>query len=249
MYDLRPVINYDVLRPGENQASGGNPDLKPYRSDNYDLSLEWYFAQASYASIGGFRKNIKDFVSSEYYNLPQHIVNSENLAAYPGGVIDFLFHAPTNSQSAYAEGLELALQHSLTWLPWPFDGLGFNANATFMHSSAVLNAANTGSNFALTGLGNSQNFIIFYEKGPVGVRFAYSYRDTFLSGTAPITYTKGYGQLDAQASYKITDNVLVTFAVANLTNAVQQQYDRYVNEFDSLNEFGRRYSAGVRVSF
>jgi hypothetical protein len=43
--------------------------------------------------------------------------------------------------------------------------------------------------------------------------------------------------------------VLVTFAVANITNAVQQTYDRYVNEFDSLNQFGRRYSAGVRVNF
>jgi iron complex outermembrane recepter protein len=249
MFDLRPVINYDVLRPGENQASGGNPDLKPYLSDNYDLSLEYYFAKASYASIGGFRKNIKDFVSDAYTTLPQHIVNSANLPAYPNGVVDFLFNAPTNSQSAYAEGLELALQHSLTWLPSPFDGLGFNANATFMHSSAQLNAANTNSNFALTGLGNSQNFIVFYEKGPVGVRFAYNYRDAFLSGTAPITYTKAYGQLDAQASYKVTDYMLLTFAVANITNAVEQTYDRYVNEFDSLNEFGRRYSVGVRVNF
>jgi iron complex outermembrane receptor protein len=81
------------------------------------------------------------------------------------------------------------------------------------------------------------------------VRFAYNYRDAFLSGTAPIEHTKAYGQLDGQASYKVMDNVLVTFAVANITNAVQQRYDRYVNEFDSLNEFGRRYSAGVRVNF
>ena len=249
MYDLRPVINYNVLRPLEMQASGGNPDLKPYLSDNYDLSLEWYFSRASYASIGAFRKNIKDFVTNQYTNLVQNIINSQNLALYPGGVVNFQFNEPTNSQSAYAEGLELALQHTFTWLPSPFDGLGFNANATFMHSDAVLDAANTASTFALTGLGNSQNFIVFYEKGPVGVRVAYNYRDAFLSGTAPITHTKGYGQLDAQASYKITDNVLVTLAAANLTNAVQQTYDRYANEFDSLNEFGRRYSAGVRVSF
>jgi iron complex outermembrane receptor protein len=188
-------------------------------------------------------------VSDAYYNLPQHIANSANLPAYPDGIVNFLFNAPTNSQSAYAEGLELALQHTLSWLPAPFDGLGFNANATFMHSDAELNAANTSSNFALTGLGNSQNFIVFYEKGPVGVRFAYNYRDTFLSGTAPITYTKAYGQLDAQASYKVTDYMLLTFAVANITNAVQQTTDRYENEFDSLNEFGRRYSAGVRVNF
>jgi hypothetical protein len=43
--------------------------------------------------------------------------------------------------------------------------------------------------------------------------------------------------------------MLLTFAVANITNAVEQTYDRYVNEFDSLNEFGRRYSVGVRVNF
>ena len=249
LYDLRPVVSYNTLRPGELEASGGSPDLKPYLSDNYDLSLEWYFAQASYASIGGFRKNIKDFVSDAYYNLPVHIANSANLALYSSGIANFLFNAPTNGNSAYAQGLELALQHSLTWLPWPFDGLGFNANATFMHSNAELNSANTNTNFALTGLGNSQNYIVFYEKGPVGVRFAYNYRDAFLSGTAPVTHTKGYGQLDAQATYRITDNVLVTLAAANITNAVQQQYDRYVNEFDSLNEFGRRYSAGVRVNF
>ena len=249
LYDLRPVVSVNTLRPLDLQASGGNPNLKPYLSDNYDLSFEWYFAQSSYASLGGFRKNIKDFVSDAYFNLPIHIANSANLPLYSNGIANFLYNAPTNGQSAYAEGLELALQHTLTWLPWPFDGLGFNANATFMHSNAIANAANTTTNFALTGLGNSQNFIVFYEKGPVGVRFAYNYRDTFLNGTAPITHTKGYGQLDAQATYKITNNVLVTLAAANITNSVLQTYDRYVNEFDELEEFGRRYSAGVRVNF
>ena len=64
-----------------------------------------------------------------------------------------------------------------------------------------------------------------------------------------LLYTKAYGQLDAQGTYKITDNVLVTLAAANITNAVLQTYDRYANEFDELEEFGRRYSAGVRVNF
>ena len=81
------------------------------------------------------------------------------------------------------------------------------------------------------------------------MRCAYNYPDAFLSGTAPITHTKAYGQLDAQATYKITDNVLVTLAAANITDSVAQTYDRYVNEFDELEQFGRRYSAGVRVSF
>jgi len=247
--DMRPTVSYDVLRPGELQASGGNPNLKPYRSDIYDLSLEWYYNRSGYVSLGAFRKNIKDFVVNEYVSLAVPLANSSGSVAFPNNTGIFLFNTPTNAKSAYAEGLEAAIQHTFTWLPAPFDGLGFNANATFMHSNAVLDTANTNQTFALTGLGNSQNFIAFYEKGPVGLRVAYNHRDAFLALTAPITHTKAYGQLDAQASYKVMENVLVVLEGSNLTDAVLQQYDRYGNEFDNFENFGRRYSLGVRVNF
>jgi iron complex outermembrane recepter protein len=247
--DMRPTIGYDVLRPGELQASGGNPNLKPYQSDNYDLSLEWYYDKSGYASLGAFRKNIKDFVVNEYVPLTVSVANSSGSAAFPNNTATFLFNTPTNAKSAYAEGLEAAIQHTFTWLPAPFDGLGFNANATFMRSNAVMDTANTTQTFALTGLGNSQNFIAFYEKGPVGLRVAYNHRDTFLASTAPTVHTKAYGQLDAQASYKVTNNMLVVLEGSNLTDAVKQQYDRYGNEFDDFENYGRRYGIGVRVDF
>ncbi|CCF68604.1 outer membrane insertion C-terminal signal domain protein [Xanthomonas citri pv. punicae str. LMG 859] len=40
----------------------GNPGLKPLLSHNIDLSLEWYYGEASYASVGFFRKNIDNYV-------------------------------------------------------------------------------------------------------------------------------------------------------------------------------------------
>ncbi|MBO9787186.1 TonB-dependent receptor [Xanthomonas phaseoli] len=40
----------------------GNPGLKPLLSHNIDLSLEWYYGDASYASVGFFRKNIDNYV-------------------------------------------------------------------------------------------------------------------------------------------------------------------------------------------
>jgi len=42
----------------------GNPALLPRQSKNFDLSLEWYYAQGSYAALGYFRKNIKNFIGS-----------------------------------------------------------------------------------------------------------------------------------------------------------------------------------------
>jgi iron complex outermembrane recepter protein len=247
--DMRPTIGYDVLRPGELQASGGNPDLKPYLSDNYDLSLEWYYNRSGYVSVGAFRKNISNFVVSEYVPLSVSIANSSHLAVFPNNTATFLFNTPTNAKSAFAEGLEVAVQHTFNYLPAPFDGLGFNANATFMHSNAVMDAANTNQTFALTGLGNSQNFIVFYDKGPAGLRVAYNHRDAFLQSTAPTVHTKPYGQLDAQASYKVAENVLLLLEGSNLTGAVVQQYDRYLNEFVNLENYGRRYALGVRVDF
>jgi len=41
----------------------GNPALLPLESKNFDLSVEWYYAEGSYISAGYFRKNIKNFIS------------------------------------------------------------------------------------------------------------------------------------------------------------------------------------------
>jgi len=42
----------------------GNPGLLPLESKNFDLSFEWYYGEGSYASLGYFHKNIRNFVSN-----------------------------------------------------------------------------------------------------------------------------------------------------------------------------------------
>lgn len=46
-------------------ANGANPALVPLESDNLDLSLEWYFAESSYASVGFFEKRVSNFIGNE----------------------------------------------------------------------------------------------------------------------------------------------------------------------------------------
>ena len=46
------------------QVNAGNPDLLPYVSDNFDLSLEYYYAPGSYVSVGHFRKRVDNFLVS-----------------------------------------------------------------------------------------------------------------------------------------------------------------------------------------
>ena len=46
-------------------ASGGNPDLNPLMSTNFDISYENYYDEGSYFAVNYFRKEIKDFIGSQ----------------------------------------------------------------------------------------------------------------------------------------------------------------------------------------
>ncbi len=47
---------------GARTVSEGNTSLLPYESTNLDLSLEWYYDEDSYASLGLFRKSVKNYI-------------------------------------------------------------------------------------------------------------------------------------------------------------------------------------------
>jgi TonB-dependent receptor len=76
---LRASVGKSIGRPGWGDIQGGqtlsalaringgtgsqgNPSLKPLESTNYDLSVEWYYGEASYASVGYFRKDIDNYI-------------------------------------------------------------------------------------------------------------------------------------------------------------------------------------------
>ncbi|MBT8131479.1 MAG: TonB-dependent receptor, partial [Gammaproteobacteria bacterium] len=55
----------DRPKPSERLGDAGNPDLFPFTSDNFDLSLEWYFDEASYVSLGYYRKQVENFIITQ----------------------------------------------------------------------------------------------------------------------------------------------------------------------------------------
>ncbi len=111
------------------------------------------------------------------------------------------------------------------------------------------------STFGLTGLGDYQNLTLIYQKYGLGVRVAYSHRNSYIyqigdpyNDLAPI-YIKGYGELDAQVSYQINEHVIVALSGTNLTKSVLQEYDTRPDEFLSLLNYGARYELSVRAAF
>ena len=66
-------VNPNVTGPNDDLPNNqfwivGNVGLKPFISDQFDLSLEYYFAEGSLLSVGFFMKDVKNFVSNTEYH-------------------------------------------------------------------------------------------------------------------------------------------------------------------------------------
>lgn len=51
-------------KPGSRNGSQGNTNLLPFESTNFDLSVEYYYDDASYVSLGYFNKDVKNFITT-----------------------------------------------------------------------------------------------------------------------------------------------------------------------------------------
>jgi TonB-dependent receptor len=69
------TVNGVSYKYGNLTASSGNPGLLPIESTNLDLSLEWYYGETDFLSVGYFKKDVKNFIGQgtdldELYGVP-----------------------------------------------------------------------------------------------------------------------------------------------------------------------------------
>ena len=247
---LSPRLVIGTTRSGNLQASSGNPDLKPFESKNVDLSAEWYYQENGFITVGLFYKDVQNFLVNSVENRVLPIADRDNL--FDGDPV-FEVSLLDNLEQATVKGVEMGVQHSFDWLPGLWSGFGLGGNATLVESGAELNVDDISETFALEGLGDSYNVVGFYEQGPLEVRVAWNRRERFLRtavgfGREP-TFVQPYQQIDARASYAITDHLSVFAEGVNLGNEVQHRVGRYDNQILLLEETGRRYTLGVRAEF
>lgn len=255
---------------GPFNASQGNPGLLPYESDNLDLSVEYYYSPGSYASVGLFKKDVDNFIGSvtstgEVLNsagipITDPSINPRGVCpdgteppnpdclSQPGDpVVIFDISSVDNLRAASVQGLEATIQHM-----FGDTGFGVIANATIVDGDVEVDVYQIGETFALTGLSDSANLVGFYEKGPIQARIAYNWRDEFLLGfraQGEPAFTEAYGQFDLSASYDINDQINVFFEGLNVTNEKTRRHGRFPEQLIDYEEFGARYSIGVRATF
>ncbi|HEY4341031.1 MAG TPA: TonB-dependent receptor, partial [Steroidobacteraceae bacterium] len=244
-------------------ATGNNPGLLPYLSNNFDLGAEWYYGRNSYVSLDGFFKHVTNFPTSSISNVtvnipdPAPAINPNNggpLSNTTGQPLTFAESTFTNALSANVHGIEFTVQQML-WL-----GFGLQVNGTYVHTNKNFDSAILTSNqFALPGVGNSANFIGFYDDHGLQARLAVQWQATQLLGLGqeqgggafgnePI-YLASSTEVDFSTQYQITSHLSGYFEALNLTNAIYHSYGRFSNQTLNLVESGRSFTVGFRAKF
>ena len=248
--------SYNDLDPGTSvnvttfTGSAGNPNLEPFRADQADVSLEWYWGNGNLLSLSGFYKDIESFVQTETVLTTVDPV----LAAGVDPASLFAISRPGNGDGADVKGFEISYQQAFDMLPEPFDGLGLVASYTRLSSNARTTNSIVGLEVGLEGLSdNAFNITGYYEKNGIGLRLAYNWRDEFLRVTQGVGGTpefgNDYGQLDATASYDLNDNITFVFEAKNLTDENFRSFEFLEERLRTFNSFGRRYFVGARARF
>jgi len=241
---------------------GANAGLLPFESENWDLSLEYYFPTGGIASAGAFRKNIDNYIFEAR--------TTQNQVEFQGTFFEELnIEQSLNLENAIVQGVEFSYDQAFTNLPGFLSGFGITANAAFIDSE-VQYPDREGDDLPLLRQPNTVfNLIPYYQKYGLELRTAITYRSEFLVN--PRSLDDGFVEDAVEAGFAITDfdryegartAVDITAAYTfpsrkfkilaqarNITNAPEQEWQGITDRYDRHQLFGASYFLGFSVNF
>ena len=229
----------------EYTGSSFNPFLKPITAWQFDLSIENYFSNVGSFTFALFQKKFYDYI--QYGAFEREVTN--------GGVTrTALVRGPANGSGAKIQGFEVAYQRFFDFLPNPLDGLGMQANYTYIRNKGISNANLTsvgsdGGIISNPGTLNSTldpgtleglskhafNLVGMYEKDKLAVRLAYNWRSRYLVTAVDCcvylpVWQKSAGFLDGTVRYAVSDNIELNLRGSNLLNTITKLEQQVTDE-------------------
>jgi TonB-dependent receptor len=227
----RPQLN--TLRPNGNlpasctgTAAGcntppafsmGNPFVNPFRAANYDLGIEWYFADNEgllaaavfYKDIESFPQNVRsegpltDYIAGSFLDNYLAGISDASLIAHINANGTFAVTQPRDAPGGYIKGIELSYQQPFTFLPAPFNNFGVIANYTRIESELeyIVNNVTGATEVApyLNASPNAFNATLYYQAEKWEGRISGSFRSEYMqlfpvaAGTCEVGLTTNNG--------------------------------------------------------
>ena len=249
------------------RASGGNPELKPFKATALDVSVEKYFGNKGYVSVAGFYKDIDTYILTlphANFDFRPYISTSTVLPA--GGSTIGILSRPTNGSGGTISGVELAVNIPLSMIAAPLDGFGISVNHSDTSSNIRIDATalgfpNVGTvNTPLPGLSRKvTNLRFYYEKHGLQVAVASRSRSDFLGEITDYkddkeySYIRGETVVDLQIGYNFPDRTFLKglsllFQANNVTN---EKFRRYTTDRNNTQNttYGKSYLFGANYKF
>jgi TonB-dependent receptor len=227
-----------------NTISMGNPDLKPYLTDNFEFSVEKYFEPVGLLSAGVFLKEISNYFRTFSTTIPTSGLDGN------GQYAGYTLSTTQNIGSARIRGVELSYQQQFSFLPGVFKGLGAFANFTYLEA-----VGDFGGTVSTTRLGNlsprSGNGGINFRYRGLDARFLANWTDQkYKSTVAGIdVYNEERLMFDVKLQYSINRRYDVFLDINNITDEPPRTDVSLNNlKFFKTNQ-GVGFVAGVRGRF
>lgn len=175
----------------------GNPKLDPFKANNYDLSLEWYFSNEGLLGAAYFYKDIlnnpqtvrssgllSEALDSDIYSNYVASLTNAPLISHINNNGTFTITQQRNAPGGYIRGYELTYQQPFTFLPAPWSNFGVQANYTHLESSlAYIINANTGETRTAPYLNASPeayNATLYYQAKTWEARVSGAFRKEYM---------------------------------------------------------------------
>ena len=193
--------------PDTNTVSMGNPELRPFLSNNFEVSLEKYFEPVGQFSVGVFLKEISDYSRSTSATIGPEGVDGQG--TYAG----FTLTTQRNVGSARIRGIELSYQHQFSFLPGALKGLGAVANFTYLQA-----VGNFGTTTTTSKLGQ-----LAPRSGNAGLNYRFRGFDVrLLANWTDVKYKSTNGGIDVYADERL-------FLDVKMQYSIRRKYDVFLD--------------------
>jgi TonB-dependent receptor len=194
--------------------TSGNPELRPYLSNNFEASVEKYFEPVGLVSASFFLKEISNYFRSIDTPIAAGANNGFN-----GEYAGYTLRQVQNTGNARIRGVELSYQQQYRFLPGIWKGLGSYANFTYQETQGDFGT--TTFQRRLAGFTpRSANAGISYVGYGLQARLLGNWRDRYYRGGAGTStlYSDSRFLLDLKLQYTIGRSYDIFLDASNLTD-------------------------------
>ena len=248
---LIPSVKYNRA---DEEATIGNPNLKPTTSYNFDLSAEYYFKSVGLVSVGLFYKSINNVIVDEVWK-------GMDSQLPITGTYDYEISKPINAYDADLFGVEVAYQRDFGFITPALKCLGFYGNYTYTANKTKNHhfehrVLEDGEDVDMIGSPeHTANASLFFEKWGFNLRLSYNFASAFVDEMGEVAQLDRYydkvNYLDLNASYTFGKRFKTTIYadVTNLLNQPLRYYQGTKDRTAQVEYYGARFNAGIKVSF